>query len=47
MTPADEADKEIQVVVLDASALLAFLLDETGQDQVDAVLADAVMSSVN
>ena len=33
--------------VLDASALLAFLLDEPGQDQVDAVLFEAVMSSVN
>ncbi len=33
--------------VLNASALLAFLLDEPGQDQVDAVLSEAVMSSVN
>ena len=33
--------------VLDASALLAFLLDETGHEQVDVVLAEAGMSSVN
>jgi PIN domain nuclease of toxin-antitoxin system len=33
--------------VLDASALLAFLLDEPGQDQVDSVLSAAVISGVN
>jgi ribonuclease VapC len=33
--------------VLDASALLAFLLDEPGQERVDAVLSEAVMSGVN
>lgn len=33
--------------VLDASALLAFLLDELGQDKVDAVLDKAVISGVN
>jgi ribonuclease VapC len=33
--------------VLDASALLAFLQDEPGNDQVDAVLPEAVISSVN
>jgi ribonuclease VapC len=33
--------------VLDASALLAFLLDEPGQELVDAVLTESVMSSVN
>lgn len=39
--------KEPQTVVLDASALLAFLLDEPGQEQVDAVLEHSVISSVN
>lgn len=34
-------------VVLDASALLAYLQDEPGGDIVDAVLAESVMSSVN
>jgi len=34
-------------VVLDASALLAFLHDEPGADTVDAVLAEGLMSSVN
>jgi len=34
-------------VVLDASALLAYLQDEPGGDRVDGVLAEAVMSSVN
>jgi PIN domain nuclease of toxin-antitoxin system len=34
-------------VVLDASALLAYLQDEPGQEKVEAVLANAVMSSVN
>lgn len=33
--------------VLDASALLSFLQDEPGWDQVDAVLPEAVISSVN
>jgi ribonuclease VapC len=33
--------------VLDASALLAFLLNEPGQDQVDRVLSNSVMSGVN
>jgi ribonuclease VapC len=33
--------------VLDASALLAFLQDEPGGDQVEAVLPEAVISSVN
>ena len=33
--------------VLDASALLAFLLDEPGQHKVDEVLAAAVISAVN
>lgn len=33
--------------VLDASALLAFLQDEPGSTQVEAVLPEAVMSSVN
>ena len=33
--------------VLDASALLAFLLDEPGQEQVDQVLPEAVISGVN
>lgn len=47
MMPENETDQPPQAVVLDASALLAFLLDETGQEQVDAVLAEAVMSSVN
>ena len=35
------------IVVLDASALLAFLLDEPGQEKVDPVLPEAMMSSVN
>lgn len=34
-------------VVLDASALLAYLQDEPGHEQVDTVLAEASMSSVN
>ncbi|BAZ71178.1 putative PilT protein (plasmid) [Fischerella sp. NIES-4106] len=34
-------------VVLDASALLAYLKDEPGGDAVDRVLAESVMSSVN
>lgn len=34
-------------VVLDASALLAYLKGEPGGDRVDAVLAESVMSSVN
>ncbi len=34
-------------VVLDASALLAYLQDEPGQEKVGAVLAEAVISSVN
>ena len=34
-------------VVLDASALLAYLQNEPGQEKVEAALADAVMSSVN
>lgn len=33
--------------VLDASALLAFLQDESGNDRVEAVLPEAVISSVN
>ena len=33
--------------VLDASALLALLLDEPGADDVKAVLVDAAMSAVN
>lgn len=34
-------------VVLDASALLAYLQDGPGQEKVEVVLADAVISSVN
>ncbi|WGV25877.1 type II toxin-antitoxin system VapC family toxin [Halotia branconii] len=34
-------------VVLDASALLAYLQDEPGSEAVEAVLAESVMSSVN
>jgi PIN domain nuclease of toxin-antitoxin system len=34
-------------VVLDASALLAYLQDEPGTDTVDAVLAESLMSTVN
>ncbi|MGJ5676456.1 MAG: type II toxin-antitoxin system VapC family toxin [Nostochopsis sp.] len=34
-------------VVLDASALLAYLKDEPGGDVVEAVLAESVISSVN
>lgn len=34
-------------VVLDASALLAFLFDERGADEVEDVLAGAVASTVN
>jgi PIN domain nuclease of toxin-antitoxin system len=34
-------------VVLDASALLAYLKGEPGSQQVDGVLAEAVLSSVN
>lgn len=33
--------------VLDASALLSFLQDEPGGDQVEAILSEAVISSVN
>jgi len=33
--------------VLDASAVLALLNEETGQDKVEAVIADSVMSAVN
>ena len=35
------------MIVLDASALLAFLQNEPGCDQVEAALPDAVISSVN
>lgn len=34
-------------IVLDASALLCFLQDEPGCDQVESVLPEAVISSVN
>lgn len=34
-------------VVLDSSALLASLLDEPGAEDVDAVIDDAIVSSVN
>lgn len=34
-------------VVLDASALLAALLDEPGKDRVDAAINGAIMSTVN
>ncbi len=34
-------------VVLDASALLAYLQDEPGSEAVEALLAESVMSSVN
>lgn len=34
-------------VVLDASALMAFLRNEPGSDKVEAVLADAMISTVN
>ena len=34
-------------VVLDASALLAYLRDEPGDDRVDGLLVDARMASVN
>ena len=34
-------------VVLDSSALLAYLQDEPGNEVVDGVLAESVMSSVN
>ncbi len=34
-------------VVLDASALLAYLQDEPGSEVVDGVLSESVMSSVN
>jgi PIN domain nuclease of toxin-antitoxin system len=34
-------------VVLDASAMLAYLQDEPGSEVVDGVLAESVMSSVN
>lgn len=34
-------------VVLDASALLALLLSEPGQERVEQVLADSMMSSLN
>ena len=33
--------------VLDASAVLSFLQDEPGSDQVEAILPEAVISSVN
>lgn len=35
------------MVVLDASALLAYLQDEPGWETIDAVLAESVISSVN
>lgn len=35
------------MIVLDASALLAFLQSEPGCDQVEAALAETVISSVN
>ncbi|WP_071192555.1 type II toxin-antitoxin system VapC family toxin [Trichormus sp. NMC-1] len=34
-------------LVLDASALLAYLKDEPGSDAVEAILAESVISSVN
>lgn len=34
-------------IVLDASALLAYLKDEPGGDAVEAILAESVISSVN
>lgn len=34
-------------VVLDASALLAYLKDEPGGDVVEAILGESMMSSVN
>jgi PIN domain nuclease of toxin-antitoxin system len=34
-------------VVLDASALLAYLRQEPGEEMVDGVLAESVMTSVN
>ena len=34
-------------IVLDASALLAYLQDEPGSEVIDEVLAESVMSSVN
>jgi PIN domain nuclease of toxin-antitoxin system len=34
-------------IVLDSSALLASLLDEPGVEEVDAVIDDAIVSSVN
>lgn len=34
-------------VILDASALLAYLQDEPGSEAVDKVLAESVISSVN
>jgi PIN domain nuclease of toxin-antitoxin system len=34
-------------VILDASALLAYLQDEPGGDRVDGVLSESVISSVN
>jgi ribonuclease VapC len=34
-------------LVLDASALLAYLQDEPGSEMIDKVLAESVMSSVN
>lgn len=34
-------------VVLDASALMALIFDETGADRIEALLADASISSVN
>jgi ribonuclease VapC len=37
----------VTLAVLDASALLALLLDEAGSDRVQAVLAESAMSTVN
>lgn len=37
----------MMAVVLDASALLAYLREEPGAEVVDGLLADAVMASVN
>jgi len=34
-------------VVLDASALLAFLHNEPGADKVDAIISDSLISTVN
>ena len=35
------------IIVLDASALLAYLMDEPGSNVVDGMLAESFMSSVN